>query len=121
MQPDVIIESGVEIEYDPLTATSSQPAVEIESGVEIDYTAPASTGGQPAIVIVSAAEVFLGAQVLTVDAQGECEIVYTTTGRTVVETEPVPVPVSLVFDDVEIVKVSMPRPTVFDQFGRPIG
>lgn len=119
MQPDVHIVSTTEVVYDPVTSIAPQPSVEIVVGTEVEYQPPASSGGQPAVVTTLAITTTALLSTSTIDAEGETEIVYSTSGRAETDITPVPVPVALDFHDVDIINVTMPRPTTFDQFGRP--
>lgn len=121
MHPDTLIISTTTVEYDPASSVAPQPEVEIVSATTVEYTPPPSTGGQPNLVITSFIITEVEPTSPVYDALGETELRITTSGKAEVETEPVPVPVSIDFHDQDIVKVIMPTPTVFDQFGRPIG
>lgn len=119
-QPDVEIESTTEVDYDPATAVAPQPEVEIESSTHVDYTPPASSGGQPVLVVTATTVVDYEAPVVTTNITGEAFIYFEATGVIDVDVEPVPIPSDLDFQNIKIISVTMPVPSTYDQFGRPI-
>lgn len=118
IHPDTLIVSEVETEY--IHAPAPQPVVEIVSEVETEYTSPPSSGGQPSLIITVTSDGVIGWMGGTTDITGEAHIDHATSGKLSVLVPPQE-PNDFTYENVDIVKVKMPKPTLFDKFGRPIG
>lgn len=121
VHPQTDITFTTEVEAIPEWA--SQPEVEITLTTDVDVVPPASSGGQPDVLIEFITNVDYEPPVVTENITGEAHLRLSASGEAQSEIEPVPVPVNLAdrFTDLEVVSITMPEPSTFDQFGRPTG
>lgn len=117
--PDTTTVFLTETEYTYVPAP--QPSVVAELEVETTYVPPASSGGQPDVVSTMTLTTELGWLLPTVDTTGSTRITFETSAVPSLKHGVTPIPTGLDFHDVDIVQVSMPKPTSYDQFGRPTG
>jgi hypothetical protein len=91
--------------------------IEIEVSTWVFYYPPQVT--REAIEIVTSTSVVFTPPGDFLDTEGEATVQFVVQGLFDVTTQPVSVPLSLDYESIKRISVTMPTPTTYDRFGRP--